>query len=96
MTIRPVHLWGRTMLFGGGALTSLLMGWTGSGTLHAQPGSGTSPAYTQSAPQVPRNYLNKNIIQLPIQIDAASRTKIQLDEGRALELAKSALSELTE
>jgi hypothetical protein len=65
------------MLFGGGALTSLLLGWTGSGTLQAQTGNASPSAYTQSAPQVPRNYLNKNVIQLPIQIDAASRAKIR-------------------
>jgi hypothetical protein len=77
MTIRPVHLWGRTLLFGGGALTSLLMGWTGSGTLQAQPENTNPSSYTQSAPQTPRNFLSKSLIQLPIRIDDASRAKIQ-------------------
>ena len=77
MAIRPVHRLSRKWLFGGGALTSLLLGWTGSGTLLAQNEPANSPAYAQNAPAAPRNFLNKNLIQLPIDIKEAVRPQIQ-------------------
>jgi hypothetical protein len=77
MTIRRI-LWNRALWYGGGTVTSLLLGWTGSGVLHAQTSGGVpSQGQMLTVSEMPRNYLNKNVIQLPIQIDAASRARIQ-------------------
>jgi hypothetical protein len=81
MTIGPWQRFGRNVLFGGGTLTSLLLGWTGTGTLAAQPplsAHNVSPsAVTPDAAPVQRNYLNKSVISLPIHIDEPSRSQIQ-------------------
>jgi hypothetical protein len=77
MTIRPLHRLGRKLLFGSGALTGLLLGWTGTGALAVQTSeAGAQPAAVQDAVPVQRNYLNKSIIQLPIQINEQSRSLI--------------------
>jgi hypothetical protein len=77
MTIRPLHRLGRKLLFGSGALTSLLFGWTGTAASSAQTsGAGAQTASVQDAAPVQRNYLNKSIIQLPIQINEQSRSLI--------------------
>jgi hypothetical protein len=77
MTIRPLHCLGRKLLFGGGALAGLLLGWTGTGALAVQTSeAGAQPVATQDAAPVQRNYLNKSVIQLPIQINEQSRSLI--------------------
>jgi hypothetical protein len=76
MTIRPLRL-GRKLLLGSGAFTGLLLGWIGTGGLSVQTcEAGTQPVAVQDATPAQRNYLNKSIIQLPIQINEQSRSLI--------------------
>ncbi len=69
---------GRKLLVGS---AGLLLGWTGTGVLNAQPPmpmplSTAEKAAAPSAAPVQRNYLNKSTIQLPIQINEQSRSLI--------------------
>jgi hypothetical protein len=74
MTIRPLHCLGRKLLVGSGAL---LLGWAGAGPLASQAfAQGAEKAAVQDAAPVQRNYLNKSVIQLPIQINEQSRSLI--------------------
>lgn len=56
----------------GGA--GLLVGWSAAGPVAAQPAA--APVAAPSTPQVQRNYLNKNVIQLPILINEQARSLI--------------------
>src|ERR1043165_8689292 len=76
MTMRQIIA--RKTLLGGGAVASLLLGWTGSGALHAQPSEAPNlPARTQTAPAKPRWFLRKNLIELPIELKDSARAQIQ-------------------
>lgn len=80
MTIRPVHRLFRHAILGGGTLTSLLLGWTGTSPLYAQPATPRSPAPPVAAQQpipVQRNYLNKHVIRLPIEMEQNVRQAVQ-------------------
>ncbi len=80
MTTRHLQRLGRQAILGGGSLAGLLLGWTGAGTLSAQPSAlpvGPQSVAVQSAAPVQRNYLNKRIVQLPIQINESARATIQ-------------------
>jgi hypothetical protein len=65
----------------GGPLAGVLLGWTGAGPLHAQmpanlPVVSEQPAAPSTLP-AQRNFLNKNHIKLPIQINDADRAALQ-------------------
>jgi hypothetical protein len=77
MTNRPLHRLGHKLFFGSGTVTSLLLCWTGTGAMAAQTSEAAAQsAAMQEAAPVQRNYLNKSIIQLPIQINEQSRSLI--------------------
>src|SRR5262245_52905166 len=89
MTIRAIRRVGFQAVLGGGTLAGLLLGWTSGGSAWAQGpmiqngpaaiGAQPTPGYIPpgGAPQVQRNFLNKRIIQLPIQINDSARASIQ-------------------
>ncbi|MBI3821430.1 MAG: hypothetical protein HY289_01995 [Planctomycetes bacterium] len=69
MAIRPLHGLGRRLLVGGGALTGMLLGWTGASVVSAQPREvSPPPVVAPEATAVKRNHLNKQQIRLPIDI----------------------------
>ncbi|MBI1830115.1 MAG: hypothetical protein HYR84_01535 [Planctomycetes bacterium] len=76
MVIRHIRQWIRKALLGGGTLAGVLLGWTGGDSLIAQTMEPGAPALLQNAAPVPRNYLSKSTIQLPIQINDQSRSMI--------------------
>ena len=65
----------------GGPLAGVLLGWTGAGTLHAQAPLNLplveQPASTPDTQPAQRNYLNKNHIKLPIQINEPDRPSLK-------------------
>ncbi|MSQ93746.1 MAG: hypothetical protein EXR98_04230 [Gemmataceae bacterium] len=78
MTIRPVQRMLRNAILGGGAFTGLLLGWSGTSPVFAQPtGVPKSPAAVQPTAPVERNFLNKNLIRLPIEMDQQIRKAIK-------------------
>jgi hypothetical protein len=74
MNIGPYYRLGRKLLYTGGALTGLWLG--GTDALSAQ--TPEPPRYVAPQQEAPvlRNFLNKNTIQLPIQIAEQSRAMI--------------------
>ena len=93
MAIR-LRRFGHNVVVGSGSLAGLLLGWSGTSTLCAQPWTATPPAVQKVARQADaptavqpadtpesapaqRNFLNKKVIQLPIQIEASARASIQ-------------------
>lgn len=73
MTIHRLRRLGRQFLFGS---AGLLLGWSTTGTLAAQP-PGAEPAAAPSAPPIQRHYFNKSVIQIPVEIKEQSRSLIQ-------------------
>src|SRR5437868_326707 len=61
-------------------LACVLLGWTAAGVLRAQvpqPRQAVEPVAPREAPSGPRLYLNKSVIQLPIQISDQYRVQIR-------------------
>ncbi|MBI2808588.1 MAG: hypothetical protein HYX68_26670 [Planctomycetes bacterium] len=76
MTMRHMKRWARKAVLGGGTLASALLAWTGTQPAFAQTQPG-STITSQPTPMVQRNYLNKNVIRLPIEMDAKTRQSVQ-------------------
>ena len=80
MTIRRLNRLGRRFFMSSAPIAGLLLGWTGSGALLAQPPAGQNAAPGHSAPSdavAQRNYLNKSTIKLPIQIEDPARGSLK-------------------
>lgn len=81
MTMRHLRRMGRNFWIGGTAAAGLWLGWAGPGTLTAQMpvvgGLPTETAPTPEAAPVQRNYMNRNVIDLPIRMDESARSLVQ-------------------